>query len=375
MTDFSKMFGAKPTIAKTPSINLNATISQPTANLPVVQPTYGLVQKPQLPANIEEIGRGSTSKINKISEQVLNKVKVGDTGGLGKGITDILSLTATVDMSKLEEGDPGLVGKITNLFKQTRVKVLAQYEDVNQQVERIANDLKKELVEMQVENKWLEQLYQENIKEIITMKDDVENLQELLQRQIAYVNSLRQVPETDMDDTQRMQHAQLINDEANIQERIERQIDRLERLIQIGMMDAPDIRSLQKNNFDTTASFNDIIDVTLPLWKRQLTMALQAARNLNRAKLGNAIADRNNDLMRKRADLMHESSIQTAQLAQRSSVADTDTLEYTQAKLIDRLGQVKQIEAQGRAQRQADAQKISANREQLRLEMKNWGTN
>lgn len=385
MTDFSKMFGSqpKPTITQE---RVNKVMSQYTHGPDIIDSTFnapavltpngfGMVVKPQLPASIEEIGRNSTSKINKISEQVLNKVKVGDTGGLGKGITDILSLTATVDMSKLEEGDPGLVGKITNLFKQTRVKVLAQYEDVNQQVERIANDLKKELVEMQVENKWLEQLYQENIKEIITMKDDVENLRELHQRQVAYVNSLRQAPDTNMDDTEKMQHAQLINDEANIQDRIERQIDRLERLIQIGMMDAPDIRSLQKNNFDTTASFNDIIDVTLPLWKRQLTMALQAARNLNRAKLGNAIADRNNDLMRKRADLMHDASIQTAQLSQRSSVADTDTLEYTQAKLIDRLGQVKQIEANGRAQRQADSQKIAANREQLRLEMKNWGTN
>ena len=368
MTDFSNMFGAKPTITKTNPINLCPEIVTPVANLPAVRQNFGVATKPQLPTNIEEIGRTSTSKINKISEQVLNKVKVGDTGGLGKGITDILSLTATVDTSKFEEGDEGFVGKITNLFKQTKVKVLAQYEDVNQQIERIANDLKQELVAMEVENKWLEELYQENIAEIRTMKGEVETLRELLQRQTSYVESLRQV----QDDS--MEHAQKINDEVNIQTRIERQIDRMERLIQIGIMDAPDIRSLQKNNFDTKASFNDIIDVTLPLWKRQLTMALQAARSLNRAKLGNAIADRNNELMRKRADLMHDASIQTAQLSQRSSVADTETLEYTQAKLIDRLNQVKQIEAQGRAKRQADAQKIAANREQLRLEMKNWGT-
>jgi uncharacterized protein YaaN involved in tellurite resistance len=334
---------------------------------PQVQNTALAVVKPQLPANIEEIGRASSSKINKISEGLLNKVKVGDTGGLGKGITDILSLTATVDMSKIDDGDPGFMGKITNMFKQTKVKVLAQYEDVNKQVERIANDLKGELTAIQVENKWLEEMYQENIKEIRSMKGEVETLRHLLAQQTAYVEALRQK----QDDS--MEHAQLINDEVNNQQRLEKHIDRMERLIQIGIMDAPDIRSLQKSNIDTAGSFNDIIDVTLPLWKRQLTLALQASRALKRAELGNAIADRNNDLMRKRADLMHESSIKTAQLTQRSSVADTDTLEYTQAKLIDRLNQVKQIEQNGRAQRAQDAQKIAANREQLRIEMQNWG--
>lgn len=359
MNNFSSMFGSKPTTTATPTNVPNLT--------PQVQQRALVLQKPQLPANIEEVGKSSTDKINKISEQVLNKVKTCDLGSLGKGITDILSLTATVDMSKLEEGEPGIVGKLTNLFKQTKVKVLAQYEDVNKQVERIANELKAELVNMQVENKWLEELYQENLQEIRNMKSDVEALQVLLQQQVVYVEQLRQA------DDGTMEYAQKIADEANTQTRIEKHIDRLERLIQIGIMDAPDIRSLQKNNIDTTSSFNDIIDVTLPLWKRQLTMALTAARQLKRAELGNAIADRNNDLMRKRADLMHESSIKTAQLSQRSSVADTETLEYTQNKLIDRLTQVKQIEAAGRQQRAQDAQKIAANREQLRLEMQSWG--
>lgn len=363
--NFGSMFGnaaGKPTATQTPPVNLNAQFFEtPTQTRALV------VQKPQLPANIEEIGRTSSSKINQISESLLNKVKVGDTGGLGKGITDILSLTATVDMSKIDNDEPGLLGKITNVFKQTRVKVLAQYEDVNKQIERIVNDLKGELAAMNVENKWLEEMYQENLREIHQMKIDVENLRQLYAQQNDYVTSLRNAG----DDS--MEHAQKINDEVNNLTRIEKHIDRMERLIQIGIMDAPDIRSLQKNNIDTLSDFNDIIDVTMPMWKRQLTLALQAARSLKRAELGNAIKDRNNDLMRKRADLMHDASIKTAQLAQRSSVADTDTLEYTQAKLIDRLNQVKQIEKNGREQRVNDAKKIAANREALRLEMKNWG--
>lgn len=359
MSKFGDMFGAAPTKP--------ATVATTTINLEPAQQHALVIAKPQLPASIEEIGRVSTAKINKISENVLNKVKVGDTGGLGKGITDILSLTATVDMSKIDNEDPGVFGKITNLFKQTKVKILAQYEDVNQQVERIANSLQGELKLMDDENKWLEEMYQENLAEIRNMKADVETLQQMKAKQDAYVTQLKQKNDPSME------HAQLINDEVNTLIRIEKHIDRLERLIQIGIMDAPDIRSLQKSNQDTKGSFTDIIDVTLPLWKRQLTLALQAHRALKRAEMGNAIADRNNELMKKRADLMHDSSIKTAQLSQRSSVADTETLEYTQNKLIDRLNQVKQIETNGRAQRAQDAQKIAANREQLRLEMQSWG--
>lgn len=366
MGNFSNMFERSPA-----TITAAAVLTpSPTVTLEVGVPTRNalVVVKPQLPANIEEIGRTGTTKINKISEQVLAKVKTADTGKLGSGITDILSLTATVDMSKIEEGTPGLIGSLTNLFKRTRVKVLAQYEDVNKQVERIATELKGELQAMQAENKWLEEMYNENLTEIRSMKNDLDDLRELLVQQQKYVEHLRAT----LDES--MESAQKIQDEANNQIRIERHIDRLERLIQIGIMDAPDIRSLQKNNLDTITDFNDVIDVTLPLWKRQLTLALTAARQVKRAELGTAIKDRNNDLMHKRADMMHDASIKTATLGQRSSVADIETLEYTQAKLIDRLTQVKQIEHNGRQQRALDAQRIATNREQLRLEMKSWST-
>jgi uncharacterized protein YaaN involved in tellurite resistance len=363
MKNFDSMFGGQKTATPTPGVEV---LTMPTVQ--VNQTALVTATKPQLPTVIEDIGKSSTDKVNQLAEQVLNKVKGSDLGSLGKGVTDILALTESVDLKTIpaEDGD-GLIGKLVSKFKYTRTQMISKFEDVNTQVEKIADNLRSELVKIRDENKWLDDLYQANLQEVHALQANVEQLKTILSQQVAYVESLKAQSDQSMD------HAQLVQDEVNVQTRIERQIDRLERFVQIGMMDAPDIRSMQKNNVDTESTFRDIIEVTLPLWRRQLAEALQAAKQQRRAELGNAIADRNNELMRRRADILHDASIKTAQLSQRSSVADTETLEYTQTKLIDRLKQVKAIEQQGRTQRQADAQKMLASREALRNEMRSWG--
>jgi uncharacterized protein YaaN involved in tellurite resistance len=365
MNDFSNMFGNTPgksTATENPSASLNSVslVSNPqsTALVPV---------KPKLPENIETIGQESTAKIGQMIDQVLEKVKTGETAGLANGVTDIISLINTVDMSKIDAESTGIFSRALNLVKQTRVKLIAQYENVNQQVARIATGLQVEQKAMQAENKWLEDLYQANLVEIRNLQGEKERLEVLAVEQNVYVEALRQSADGSME------HAQIISDEANALDRIEKHIDRLNRQVHLGMLAAPDYREQQRANIDLTGDFDDVISRMLPAWKRSLASALQASRQMKRANMKMAIADQTNLMMKSHAQLMSDTGVRTAQALQRSTVADTETLEFVQTKLIDRLQKVKQIETDGREKRKQDAVRIAASRDQLRLEMQSWG--
>lgn len=361
MNDYANMFGST-TVTKDPS----APLATPGAIVPQMAKTAVIVAvKPNLPANILQIGSQSTAKLNDISNKVLEKVKVSAAGDFGKGVTEILALTETVDMSRLEE-DKSLIGRMTNIFRTSRVKVLAQFDDVNSHVQRIADNLVNEIREMDNENKWLVTMYDENLQSVRMLQDDIVVLQGHLASQRQYVSDLATVDPRTQEQEEELQR------ERQIEETIERSISRLETQLQIGIMDAPDIRSLQKNNVQATLDYRDLIEVTIPSWKRQLTIALTAARQVRRAEQGDAIKNRNNDLIRKRADAMRDASIKTATLSQRSSVADVDTLEYAQNQLVARITEVRRIETEGRAQRERDVQRLRDNREKLKQEMAKW---
>lgn len=322
--------------------------------------------KPQLPVNFTQKGRNHVDKINQITDQVTAKIKMSDTSELGKGVTEILALTSSVDMSKIEDADKSFLGRITNTFRNTKVKLLAQYDTAKDHVDRIVVNLKKELDSIDTENKWLADMYTANLTSLNMLQVDVMELLENKKQQAAHVAYLESIQ------NRTNQQDEDLHNERFVLEQLSKHIDRLERLVQIGVLNAPDLRSLQKNNYDATSDFNDIIDVTIPQWKHQLTLALLAARQVKRAEMSNAIKDRNNELMRKRADMMHDASVQTAMLSQRSSVADVDTLEYVQEKLVNRLTETRRIESEARSRRESDLTRILENREKMKIEMQKW---
>lgn len=359
MTDYKNMFPSQKVVAATPiQAGMPVSLQTTTANI--------VLAKPAIPANFDTLGQNHCDKLNELSNQVLTKVKTADLGGLGKGITEVLLLTDSVDLNKLNEEPEGAFSKAIGFLKQTKARIKAQYESADTQMGAIAKNLDVEISKMNAEAKGLQTMYDENIKSVHNLQADITTLYGYVTQQKDYVEALKAIdqPTSEQQETLMRENQEL--------DRMLKRMDRLERILQVGIMDAPDIRSLQKNNFDCIGDFKDIIEVTIPLWQRNLAKALIAQQQVKRAELGNAVKDRNNALMRQSADLMHTAGVKTAQLAQRSSVADIDTFEYAQTKLIDRMTQVRQIETNARAQREQDIARLQQRRQELKQEMLKW---
>ena len=68
-------------------------------------------------------------------------------------------------------------------------------------------------------------------------------------------------------------------------------IDRLKRMQQVALLTAPEIRLIQAGNVTMVEKFNDILNTTLPAWKKQMSMTILALRQKENAELGNSSND------------------------------------------------------------------------------------
>jgi uncharacterized protein YaaN involved in tellurite resistance len=113
----------------------------------------------------------------------------------------------------------------------------------------------------------------------------------------------------------------------------------------------PMIRLIQANAIQLIEKFNTVRDITIPSWKRQFAIQLSLSEQKRAAELSNTIDDATNELMRRNADLMRQTSVDTAKANQRA-VIDVATLRHTHEQLIATVEEVRTIHREGMQQRQ-----------------------
>ena len=91
---------------------------------------------------------------------------------------------------------------------------------------------------------------------------------------------------------------------------------------------------------------------TIPLWKSQMVLALGIAHSAEAAQAQRQVTDITNELLRKNAETLHMATVETAKESERG-IVDLETLQKTNADLIQTLDDVMRIQMEGRQKRQA----------------------
>ena len=91
---------------------------------------------------------------------------------------------------------------------------------------------------------------------------------------------------------------------------------------------------------------------TIPLWKSQMVLALGLAHSEQAMKAQQAVSDTTNELLKKNADLLKDTTIGIAEESERG-IVDIETLKHTNQMLIDTLDEVVRIQNEGRQKRKA----------------------
>ncbi|MDU6792204.1 MAG: toxic anion resistance protein, partial [Anaerococcus sp.] len=146
------------------------------------------------------------------------------------------------------------------------------------------------------------------------------------------------------------QDAQEVNDFIALCNRFEKKIHDLELTKMISLQMAPQIRLIQNNDSLMSEKIQSTIVNTIPLWKSQIVLALGVAHSTNAAKVQNEVTNMTNELLRKNAEILKTSTIETAKVAERG-IVDIDTLRTTNESLISTLDEILNIQTEGRQKR------------------------
>lgn len=118
------------------------------------------------------------------------------------------------------------------------------------------------------------------------------------------------------------------------------------------MQMAPQIRLIQSNDTIMAEKIQSTLVNTIPLWKSQMVIAIGLEHSQDAAKAQREVTDMTNELLKKNAEALKTATIESAKESERG-IVDIETLTATNQMLIETFDEVMQIQADGRAKRQA----------------------
>ena len=144
--------------------------------------------------------------------------------------------------------------------------------------------------------------------------------------------------------------AQAAKDMDDMCNRFEKKLHDLELTRMISIQMAPQIRLVQSNDTMMTEKIQSTLVNTIPLWKSQMVLALGLEHSRQAMEAQRQVSDMTNELLRKNAEALKTSTIETAKESERG-IVDMETLKQTNESLISTLDEVLRIQDEGRQRR------------------------
>ena len=309
---------------------------------------------------ILQYGAGTQKKMADFSDAALENVKTQDLGEVGELITGVVG--ELKDFDAVEE--KGLFG----FFKKqsSRLETMkARYTKAETNVEKITEALQQHQLRLMKDSAVLDKMYEQNLayfKEL-TMYIHAGKKQ-LEQVRSGKLKDLMEKAER----TGLPEDAQAVKDLDSKCNRFDKKLHDLELTRTISLQTAPQIRLIQSNDTSMVEKIQTTIVNTIPLWKSQMVLALGIAHSTEAAKAQREVTDLTNELLKKNAEALHMASVETARESERG-IVDIETLQKTNADLIQTLDEVMQIQRDGRAKRQQAEQEMRRMEDDLKRKL------
>ena len=296
-------------------------------------------------ALVMQYGSGAQKKIANFSDTALANVRTKDLGEVGDEIANLVVELKSFDAGEEEKGFLGFFKKQANRLDGMK----ARYDKAEVNVNKIASSLEGHQVQLMKDIVMLDKLYETNLayhKElsmyILAGKQALEKA-----RSTTLIELKKKAEESGLPED-----AQKANDYASMCDRFEKKIYDLELTRMVSIQMAPQIRLVQNNDTLMSEKIQSTIVNTIPLWKSQMVIALGLAHSEQALEAQRAVTDMTNELLKKNAEKLHQSTVAIAKEAERG-VIDIETLTHTNQELINTLDEVQQIQTEGKEKRRA----------------------
>jgi uncharacterized protein YaaN involved in tellurite resistance len=315
--------------------------------------------------SILRFGTRAQSGLQQISQQMLADVKSKEAGPAGDSLREVVTTirgfsTSELDVRRTRSWWEKLLGRSAPF-----AKFVANYENVQTQIDRISVELETHEQTLLKDIKSLDLLYDRTLKfydELaLYIAAGTEKLQELDGVTIpAKEAEVMAQPEADQ-----VIEAQELRDLRALRDDLERRVHDLKLTRQVTMQSLPSIRLVQENDKSLVTKINSTLVNTVPLWETQLAQAVTIQRSAEAARAVREASDLTNELLTRNADNLRQANA-TIRAETERGVFDIESVKTANAQLIATIEDSLRIADEGRARRAAAENDLTQMEAELR---------
>ena len=315
--------------------------------------------------SIVSFGSSAQAELQQISQAMLQGVKNKDVGPAGDSLREIVG---TIRGFSVDELDPNrklswwerLFGKAKPIHN-----FIAKYEQVQDQIDRITENLLSHEHALMKDIKSLDLLYEKTLdfyhELALFIAAGEEKLRELDEEAIpAKAAEVDAAPEGDQ-----ILKAQELRDLRAARDDLERRVHDLKLTRQVTMQSLPSIRLVQEDDKSLVTKINSTLVNTVPLWETQLAQAVTIQRSTEAAKAVREASDLTNELLTRNAANLRDSNRIVREEMERG-VFDIDAVKAANAELIATIEESLQIADEGKRRRAAAEEEMQKMETELR---------
>lgn len=316
-------------------------------------------------SQILNYGISAQKKSVSFSEAALKSVRTKDFGEIGTLLT-----TMTVEIKNLDQEEKGGIRGFFQKRKNKIEVIRSRYATTEENMNKVVDELENHQYNLLKDIAMLDKLYEQNhtyYKElsmyIAAGKQKLDYTQNTELPQLRQKAAASGLPED----------AQAVNDLASMCSRFEKKIHDLELTRTIALQTAPQIRLVQNDDSMMAEKIQSAIVNTIPLWKNQMVLALGVQHAAQAAQAEKMVADATNDMLKKNADMLKQTTVMTAEANERS-IVDIETLRHTNESLLSTIDEVLRIQEEGQQRRKNAEAELAEIEQQLKSKLLETGS-
>jgi uncharacterized protein YaaN involved in tellurite resistance len=333
------------------------TVAAATA-IPDIKVDAGAVAKIKAEIQLDDRSRISTygdraqRSVTSYADRILAQTKNKELGETSKLLTDIILKAKQLDPAALEK--EGFFGRLFGGAKAQMERFKARFDDVAGQIDAVGIELDKRRETLRRDIAMLDDLHEETkggITELDTyIAAGKQFVEEFKSTQLPALKARADAAAAAGGTGAGLMEAQEYQDAIQALDRLEKRVFYLLQARQIGIQQLPQIRIVQASDETLMEQLQASTRLTIPLWKQKMVLLLGLQRQKDALDLQKTVTDATNEMLRQTSDMMKGQAVEIEEASQRG-IVDLETLEKTNADLIETMQNVMQIQQEGRQKR------------------------
>lgn len=302
--------------------------------------------------SIVTFGGEVATEISKSSDLVLNSMNIAQIEETSKMLGVLANIMSKFDIEEIKQ-DPGLFDKLFGGIKKQLDKIMAKYQTMGGEIDKIYVELKGYEGEIKETNKKLNTMFDSNVN----------YYHDLLKYILAGEQGCKELEGAIADKTAEMESTgdKSIQFELttlnNALMMLEQRTQDLRVAENVAMQTIPMLKTMEFSNINLIRKINSAFIITLPIFKQSLAQAIMLKRQRLQAEALSELDKKTNEMILKNATNTVEQAKLTAQMASGSSIK-VDTLEKSWKTIVNGIEETKRIQDDARRQRAEDKVKL-----------------